>query len=232
MHSPLVSLRQTPQPSPADFVHSHPGCWVLFRCDIPSRGPSHPLLARSIDPDVLRLMEVKGRGVFHTLQEFGDSLALEDLLCFRSLGVDVTLGTRFALRTLSPAELDRRKEDYLKRWLRPFPLRPHWLVETQYGFQVIFRVQTLREKRDVCEALVVNRRLAAVLGGDADAVLPAQALRVPGTWQFTHSHAPFLCPLLEDNTAQIAPYPLAAVRRALDACGDEHPIPTPHHADH
>jgi hypothetical protein len=94
--------------------------------------------------------------VCYSLQAFGETRTKEGFLCFRNLGVDVDLVAAPERRTLSIAEIDQRKETYLVRCLLPFPLKPHWIVETQHGFHIVFRMQPMRDEENVRAALEMN----------------------------------------------------------------------------
>jgi hypothetical protein len=213
----LDTLRQTPQPGPARFLAAHPGCWIQYYDDTGGKDPGKALSTLSLEPDVARRKQQQGCAVCYSLQAFGETRTGEGFLCFRNLGVDVDLVAGSERRTALPADIDRRKEEYLGRRLLPFPLKPHWLVETRGGFHIVFRVLGLRKEDDVREALAVNRRLVAALGGDQNAVLLTQVMRVPGTWQFKDPRQPFLCRLLLDNASTIVPYDVKAVGTMLDA---------------
>jgi hypothetical protein len=215
MPSLLSVLRETAQPSPGRFLAAQPGCWLVYRNDAPDRAASRSLQASSFDPEAARALQVAGWGVFHTLHAFGASPSDGSLLCLRNFGVEVTLAAPSEERAVSSRDLDLRKEEYLGGWLLRFPLRPHWLAETREGFQAVFRIRPVRGKRAALDALVINRWLAAALGGDAGTVRLTQTLRVPGTWQFTDPHAPWLCRLLEDRADRAPPYGIEEMRSAL-----------------
>src|SRR5207248_2751636 len=134
-----------------------------------------------------------------SLQPFGESRTKDELLCYRTLGVDVDLVAPPARTTLPADAIDARKDVYLRRVLLPFPLRSHWLVETRHGFHALFRVEPQREPKSVAEAEALNRRLVRAIQGDPNATLLTQLLRVPGTLQFKVPVHPFLCRLLIDN---------------------------------
>ncbi|HYH68339.1 MAG TPA: primase alpha helix C-terminal domain-containing protein [Urbifossiella sp.] len=219
MSSLLAALRKSPQPAPARFLAAHPGCWVQYFDDTPARDASKALAARRFDPDTARRKQGDACAVCFSLQAFGTTRTKEGLLTFRNLGVDVDLVPPAERGSLAPAEIDRRKEDYLTRHLLPFPLKPHWLTETRHGFHVIFRVKPVRGDGAVREAQAVSRRLVRALRGDENAALLTQVLRVPGTFQFKDPDRPFLCRLLMDNASVIAPYDLDTVRGILDALG-------------
>jgi hypothetical protein len=139
------------------------------------------------------------------------------------MGLDVDLVSAAERGDLPDGEIDRRKEEYLTGRLLPFPLRPHWLVETRHGFHAVYRVQAQRSPEGIRDAQALNVRLVRVLGGDPNAVLLTQVFRVPGYLQFKDPRAPFLCRLLLDNAAVIAPYHLSAVRGLLDTWERLHP---------
>src|SRR4051812_40164278 len=165
MSSTLETLRTAPQPTPASFIGWNPGCWIQYYDDTPAKDPAKALSARTFDPAVARRKQKERCAVCYSLQAFGEARTKEGLLCFRILGVDVDLIPAAERRTLSSAEVDRRKDEYLRRVLLPFPLKPHWLTETRHGFHVVFRIQPLRAEADVRLALAVNRRLVAALRG-------------------------------------------------------------------
>lgn len=213
----LTTLRQTPQIKPEKFLAAHPGCWIQYYDDTETRDPAKALSARSFDPQTARRKQRARCAVSYSLQAFGESRTKEGLLCFRNLGVDVDLLSAPERRTLPPEEIDRRKDDYLVRCLQPFPLKPHWLVETRHGFHIVFRIQPLRDEAGIRAAAAVNLSLVRVLRGDENAALLTQVLRVPGTYQFKNPEHPFLCRLLLDNAATIVPYHLTTVRSAIQA---------------
>ncbi len=216
MHSPLSILRQTPQLTPARFLAAHPGCWIQYYDDTEEKDPSKALSARSFDAKIARRKQQERCAVCFSLQAFGEARTKEGLLVYRNLGVDVDLVSPAQRRTVSPTDIDCRKEEYLSRYLLPFPLKPHWMIETRHGFHVIFRVLPQRQAEGIREAATLNSRLVSVLRGDENAALLTQVLRVPGTYQFKNPQRPFLCRVLLDNASAILPYNLAAVRGVLD----------------
>ena len=218
MSSSLAILRQTPKIIPSKFLAAQPGCWIQYYDDTSAKNSAKALSARLFNVVVARRKQQQRCAVCFSLQAFGEARTKEGLLSFRNLGVDVDLLTAAERRTLAPAEIDKRKEDYLTRCLLPFALKPHWLIETQHGFHVIFRVMPRHDEAGIQTAVEINRRLVVMLRGDENAALLTQVLRVPGTLQFKDPKHPFLCRLLLDNASTIPPYDLAAVRSVLDAC--------------
>jgi hypothetical protein len=218
MHFFLTHLRQSaPRTTASKFLAAHPGSWVQYYDDTPAKDPAKALSARTFDPALARRKQRERCAVGFSLQPFGESRTKYQLLCFRSLGVDVDLVAPPARPALPPAAIDTRKDAYLRRVLLPFALKPHWLIETRHGFHLIFRVQPLREPRSITDAEALNRRLVAALRGDLNATMLTQLLRVPGTLQFKVPSQPFLCRLLLDNASEIGPYSLEMVRAALAA---------------
>lgn len=217
MHPTLTVLRQTPQPRPSQFLAANPGCWIQYYDDTDAKVQTKALSTQSFSSDIARRKQQDRCAVCFSLHAFGGSWTEEGLLSFRNLGVEVELVRAGERRTLAGAEIDRRKEEYLGRRLLPFPLQPHWLIETRHGFHVVFRLQPQRSPEGVRAALALNGRLVRALGGNADAAPLTQALRVPGTLQFTDPEHPFLCRLLLDNAWAIAPYGLNIVRSILNA---------------
>src|SRR5205809_833686 len=180
----LATLRLMPQPTPVTFLAAQPGCWIQYYDDTPAKDPAKALCVRSFDARVARRKQEEHCAVCFSLQAFGEARTREQLLCFRNLGVDVDLVSAAERGRLSPEEIDRRKDEYLSRCLLPFPLKPHWLVETGHGFHLVFRIQAVRPPESIGAALALNRRLVSALRGDENAVLLTQVLRVPGTYQF------------------------------------------------
>jgi hypothetical protein len=214
----LIRLRQsTAQPTPAQFLHWQPGCWVQYYDDTPAKEPGKALSTGEYDPGEARRKQAQKCAVCFSLQAFHGSRTRDGLLSFRNLGVDVDLVPTADRIRLGASEIDERKEAYLTRTLRPFPLRPHWLIETGHGFHLVFRVLPVREPAEIGAAEILNHRLVRTLSGDANAALLTQVLRVPGTWQFKDPARPFLCRLLLDRASVIPPYHLSRVRSTLDA---------------
>jgi hypothetical protein len=217
MLSSLSILRQTPQIGPARFLAAHPGCWIQYYDDTGAKDAAKALSARSFNVAVARRKQLERCAVCFSLQAFGAARTKEGLLSYRNLGVDIDLIPAAERRTLTAWEIDRRKDEYLTRVLLPFPLKPHWLIETRHGFHAVFRVQPQRSEESVRAAAALNRRLVSLLQGDENAALLTQVLRVPNTYQFKDPRHPFLCRLLLDNAAMIVPYELQAVGSVLDA---------------
>lgn len=216
MTSLLTTLRDsTPQPTPEKFLHWQPGCWIQYYDDTAAKDPAKALSVPTFDPVIAERKQREHCAVGFSLQAFKGGRTREKFLSFRNLGVDVDLIRAPERWSLATAEIDRRKEEYLEQCLRPFPLRPHWLVETRHGFHAIFRVLPVTKPWDVRAAEELNRRLVQALRGDENAVLLTQVLRVPGTYQFKNPAHPFLCRLLQDHATTIKPYPLDVVRHAL-----------------
>ncbi len=220
MTSLLTRLRQNaPCITARQFLAAHPGSWIQYYDDTPAKNPAKALSARTFDPGLARRKQREMCAVAFSLQPFGESRTRNHLLCFRTLGVDVDLVPPPARQVLSPVAIDARKEAYLHRFLAPFPLKPHWVVETRHGFHLLFRVQPQREPKSVADAEAVNHHLVRALKGDPHALLPTQLLRVPGSLQFKVPSDPFLCRLLLDNSSVIPPYPLAVVCDVLAVRG-------------
>ncbi|MDB5312547.1 MAG: hypothetical protein JWO38_6749 [Gemmataceae bacterium] len=220
----LTTLRQhAPRVTARQFLAAHPGSFIQYYDDTPAKDPAKALSARTFDPGQARRKQRERCAVGFSLQPFGERRIKDDLLCFRTMGVDVDLIAPPARATMTAALIDERKEAYLRSVLAPFPLKPHWLTETRHGFHLLFRVQPLREPKDIAGAQAINRRLVSVLRGDPNAVLLTQLLRVPGTLQFKVPDQPFLCRLLLDNAGTIAPYPLATIRDVLRGREEQSP---------
>ncbi len=214
----LTTLRRsTPQMTPARFLHAQPGSIVRYHDDTPAKDPSKALSTARFDSEQAKKKQREGCAVRFSLQAFEGGCDREHLLVYHNLGVEIDLATGADRAAVAAPEMDRRKDDYLVRYLRPFPLRPHWLVETAHGFHAIFRIMPLRDPARIRQAEVLNRRLVAALRGNMSAVLLAQCLRVPGTRQFTDPARPFLCRLLMDHASMIPPYEIERVRAALCA---------------
>ncbi len=217
MHSPLATLRQNaPRITATRFLHAHPGSHIQYFDDTAAKNPLKALSARAFDPVVARRKQREKCAIGFSLQPFGESRTKGELLFYRTLGADVDLIAPPARATLPPERIDARKDEYLRSVLLPFPLKPHWLIETRHGFHVLFRVQPQKEPKSVSDAESLNRRLVRALGGDPHATLLTQLARVPGTLQFKLPDQPFLCRLLLDNSATISPYPLDTVRSVLE----------------
>lgn len=217
----LASLRLiAPRMTARDFLAANPGSWLQYYDDTPARDPAKALSAPRFETDVALRKQRERCAIGFSLQPFGQRRTRDCLLCFRTLGVDVDLVPSGERETLSADTIDRRKDEYLGTRLSIFPLRPHWLVETRHGFHILFRVEPQREANSIEEAQNLNRRLVGALGGDPNAVLLTQVLRVPGTLQFKVPTRPFLCRLLLDESAAVLPYGLDVVRAALDGWGE------------
>lgn len=217
MPTTLHTLRQAaPAVTPEQFLRWNPGAWVQYFGEGSPRGPRTALSTRTFDPAQAERLQRAGCAVTFSLQAFGGSRTKAGLLCYRNLGVDVDLAAPPERPTLSDAEIDRRKDRYLRRVLLPFPLKPHWVIETRHGFHLVFRVQPQREPKLVARAMGLSRRLVDALHGDPLAALPTQLLRVPGTLHQKNRLQPFRCTLLRNLAPMIPPYPLDTVRVALD----------------
>lgn len=226
MLPPLTTLRQNaPRITARRFLSFNPGAHIQYFDDTPAKDPRKALAANAFDPVAARRKQRDRCAVCFSLQAFGDRRTKDDLLCFRNLGVDVDLVAPPARATLPAGAIDRRKEEYLRQVLGPFPLAAHWLIETRHGFHVVFRLQPQREPNAVAEAEALNRRLVAALRGDPNAALLTQLLRVPGTLHFKIPDQPFLCRLLLDHATEIPPYPFATVSTVLDRWEASHRSP-------
>jgi len=219
MPSTLATLRQTLQIPPKRFVAANPGCWIQYYDDTPVKDPVKSLSTKTFNVAVALRKQQDRCAVCFSLQAFGRLRTKEELLCFHNMGVDVDLVPASERRTLSMEEIDRRKDAYLTDCLLPFPLKPHWLIETGHGFHIIFRLlpPPVDSEEGVREAEALNRRLVRALRGDDNAVLLTQVLRVPGTFQFKDPEHPFLCRLLLNNARDVCPYALEAIENVLNA---------------
>jgi len=219
----LNSLRYCPQPEPGRFLQHHPGCWILLRPDDPACLRYQPRLSRRFSQDEIDEFQNRQWGVHFTAQLYGASLAARDLLCLRTLVVDVRLAHEKS--ELRLAEVERRKERYLRDTLARFPLQPHWLIETLDRFQALYRVQSATEPKAIREALELQRQLSEALQGRPFSD-DLHLVRLPGTLQFSPAGPLFFCRLLEDRSASVQPYALDEVRRALESrqtAGPRHP---------
>lgn len=216
MPSLLHSLRaHAPTVTPEAFLAEHPGCFILFFDDTPAKDPTKALSASTFGAALIRRKQAERCAVCFSLQAFGASRRAGKLVAVRNLGVDVDLAHGEDGDPVPLGEIDRRKDEYLRGCLLSFRLRPHWLIETQHGFHVIYRVREVRDRDGIGTALALNRRLVTALQGDENAVLVTQTLRVPGTLQFKDPAHPFLCRLLLNNAKVIPPYGLDMVENAL-----------------
>lgn len=204
----LAALRGTaPTITPEQFLRYHPGCFLQYFDDTPSKDPAKALSADRFDPAVAARKQADGCAVCYSLQAFQGSRTKEGLLVHRHLGVDVDQG--------KGGDLDRAKRHYLTAVLSRFPLGPHWLTETAHGFHLVFRVLPSRTADAVAHAEALNRRLVVALGGDPNAASLTQVFRVPGTVQFKDPAHPYRCRLLLDLSGAVPPYPPARVEAAL-----------------
>src|SRR5438067_2147852 len=132
MTSSLTHLRHSaPRITATRFLAFNPGSWIQYFDDTPRKDPAKALSARTFDPVTARRKQQEMCAVGFSLQPFGESRTKDQLLCFRTLGVDVDLVAPPARPTLPPEAIDVRKEQYLQSTLAPFPLRPHWVIETR-----------------------------------------------------------------------------------------------------
>lgn len=218
MRSPLTTLRHNaPQLSPNVFLAYHPGSWIQYYDDTPAKDPTKAFSTRFFSPAFAAKKQQERCAVCFSLQAFKGARTKEHLTQFRTLGVDVDLVPQAERQSLTAEEIDTRKDEYLRKVLLPFPLKPHWLVETLHGFHVLFRNQPVTDTEGIRTAETINRQLVSVLKGDASASLLTQVLRVPGFQQFKDPSKPFLCRLLLHNPDLIQPYDLSNVRSVLDA---------------
>jgi hypothetical protein len=213
----LAAIRQTPQMTASQFLAAQPGCWVQYFDDTQAKDPLKALGARVFHPAVARRKQREKCAVCFSLQAFDKARTREELLCYRNLGVDVDLLSHAEQRALPLEEIDKRKDAYLEKVLWPFPLKPHWMIETRHGFHLVFRVRPQRNLLGIRAAMAMNTRLVRALKGDEKAALLTQVLRVPGMYQFKDPRTPFPCRLLLDNAAKIPPYDLDTMRSVLDA---------------
>lgn len=212
----LDALRQNaPKVHPARFLARHPGCWIQYYDDTGQKAQAKALSVPAFIVEVARRKQRERCAVSFSLQAFSGTRTKEAITEFRNLGVDVDLIPPAERRTIPVPEIDRRKDSYLVHCLRPFPLRPHWMIETRHGFHLVFRVRPVTDADGIRDGEALNRRLVSHLRGDDRASLLTQVLRVPGTLQFKDPRRPFLCRLLLDNTSTIEPYPLPLVHRLL-----------------
>ena len=214
-HSPFSGKR--PRSVPHGSSPPTPAAGSRTYDDTGAKDPAKALSANSFNVAVARRKQLDRCAVCFSLQAFGEARTKDGLLSYRNLGVDVDLIPAPERRTLTTGEIDRRKDEYLTQCLLPFPLKPHWLIETGHGFHAIFRVRPQRSEVGIRTAAALNRRLVSLLRGDENAALLTQVLRVPNTYQFKDPRHPFLCRLLLDNADTIVPYDVQAVASVLDA---------------
>src|SRR5438552_370307 len=105
-HAPRVTARQ--------FLLAHPGCFIQYYDDSPAKDPAKALSARGFDPVLARRKQRERCAIVFSLQPFGERRTKDQLLCFRTLGVDVDLVAPPARATLPPEAIDARKEQYLR----------------------------------------------------------------------------------------------------------------------
>lgn len=214
----LDTLRQNAPPlSPEQFLAYHPGCWIQYYDDTPAKDSGKALSTSIFSPAFAARKQQDHCAVCFSLQTFQGSRTKESITSFRNLGVDVDLIPPAERGALDTAAIDRRKDDYLRDCLRPFPLQPHWLIETRHGFHILFRIHPQNDAAGIRLGEAVNRALVRALRGDDCASLLTQVLRVPGYQQFKDPEHPFLCRLLFDNAKTVEPYDLEKVRSVLAA---------------
>jgi hypothetical protein len=213
----LATLRQSPQLPVAEFIARQPGCWIQYFDDTAAKDPSKALGAAVFRPATFLRKQHEQCACCFSLQAFGQARTRKKLLWLRNLGIDVDLVPAAERATLSPVQIDRRKDAYLARTLWPFPLKPQLLIETCHGFHVIYRVSPQRSLLGIRAAAALNVRLVRALQGDEKAMLLTQVLRVAGTYSFKDPGRPFLCRLLLDNAGKIPPYDLDTLRDVLNA---------------
>jgi hypothetical protein len=218
MPSSLDTLRKhTPQSLPLQFLRHHPGSWIQYYDDTPRKDSAKAASSPLFLPSFARKKQLQRCAVCFSLQAFRGARTKEGLLRFRNLGVDIDLAPKGERQRASVQEIEAMKDEYLRRCLLPFPLKPHWVIETRGGFHVIFRIRPVSDPAAIRSAEMVNRRLVALLHGDDRACLLTQVLRVPNTLQFKDPQHPFHCRLLLDNAETVAPYDLQLVKSVLDA---------------
>lgn len=216
----LATLReQAPRISAEKFLAYHPGCWFQYFDDTPAKRRAKACSAAFLSASFAARKQLEKCAVCFSLQAFRGGRTVQGVTAFRNLGVDVDLVTEEGRGKLGSNEMDRRKEAYLQQCLLPFPLKPHWLIETHHGFHVILRVRPVSDKEGIAFGMAVNRSLIRALGGDLSASWLTQVLRVPRYYQFNGGRQPFRCRLLLDNAKSIAPYDLPGVARVLAECG-------------
>jgi hypothetical protein len=212
----LETLRQqAPRISPDRFLAYHPGCMIQYFDDTEAQQGAKASSASFYSPTVAARKQLDRCAVCFSLQAFAGRRSRESITAFRNLGVDVDLATEQDRWTLRAAELDRRKDAYLRNWILPFPLKPHWLIETRCGFHVIFRVQPRSDGQGIALGLEINRSLIRALHGDESAGQLTQVLRVPRFYQFNSRRQPFRCKLLIDNAEAFNPYDFLTVSCAI-----------------
>lgn len=214
MFSLLESFRAR-EAAPERLLAGLPGSRIWYLDDTGSHDPALASWAESLDPATARRRQAEGCGVFCTLRAFAPPPAVGEVGPVLALGVDVSLAAHGERRPLPQVEMDVRKQWYLCCRLLPFRLRPHWLIETRCGFQVVFRIAPGEGETDD-EALYLCRSLTGALLGDEDACGLVQHVRVPGWAQLEVPDSPFRCRLLVDRTMKAGPYRLAEIRQAIE----------------
>src|SRR5437868_5159899 len=131
MNCSLTTLRDNaPRITATKFLAAQPWSWIQYYDDTPAKDPAKALSARSFDPVTARRKQREKCAVGFSLQSFDTSRTKDQLLCYRTLGVDIDLIAPPARMTMPAEMIDARKETYLYCVLLSFPLKPHWLIET------------------------------------------------------------------------------------------------------
>ncbi len=209
--------RSAPAMTPEQFMAYHPNAWVQCYDDTPAKDPVKAASKPGFLPAFSRKKQQDCCALCFSLQAFKGARQKDTIAAFRHLGVDVDLIHPEEKGKIAVTEIDCRKEEYLERCLKPFPIKPHWLIETQHGFHVLFRVQPRKDAEGIRLGEEVNRCLVRTLRGAECANLLTQVLRIPGLYQFKDPGHPFLCRLLVHNAEKLKPYELEHVRTVLDA---------------
>src|SRR4051794_12843383 len=123
MHSLLATFRQKPDKlTPLRFLRWHPGAFIQYYDDTPAKDPAEAVSAPLFLPSFARQKQLQRCAVCFSLQAFSGKRTREAIEAFRHLGVDVDLVPPSEQRSLSLPDIERRKEEYLRRRLLPFPL--------------------------------------------------------------------------------------------------------------
>ena len=93
----LYALRQTPQSGPQAFLKELPDSWIQFYDDTAAKDPRKALSMRFFDLAIARQKQMERCALCFSLQSFGESRVADQVLAYRTLGVDVDL---VAYRTL------------------------------------------------------------------------------------------------------------------------------------
>jgi len=201
----LEEYRSRPSPiTPAEFSAFIPGASILYLYDPDPRG-RRSYSERYFRSGQAAYLAQKHYSPFWSLNCFHNAERKER--CFDStlaVGADIDCATTQEFKTMSPQELDARKNAVLLK-LQALGIAPHMVNETPKGIHIVFFIHRRTGPEGLRVYKTIMPLLVSYFGADTAAALVTQLLRFPNSLHQKNPEKPSVCTCLI-NQLTLPPY--------------------------